>query len=122
MEKVSYRLHDEEDGVPRCPNCIGEIYDNVCDRCDVEFSEGDSESDMDEDDDEHDHDRENSDEWSDEAPEPVRLRYAQARPRGTRRARVDIATIEEVLGENEEIAHDHGHGEYSAFLHPQKLM
>lgn len=55
--------------------------------------------------DENDHDRENSDEWSDE--EPVRRPHHLARPRGTRRARVDIATIEEVLGEDEEGGHGH---------------
>ena len=100
VEKASYRLHDEEDGLTRCPNCLHEIYNEVCPRCDAEFSEDDIGSD--EEDDVHlDSDREDSDQWTDEEAERIH-RMSRGRPlnggEGRRRARVDIATIEEVLG------------------------
>lgn len=84
VEKVSYKLHDAEDETARCPQCLHEVYDGSCDNCGAEFSD-DEESDevmM----------GETSDGEGDEAAgRPVA---------GRRRAQVDIATIEEVLGDS----------------------
>lgn len=39
VERETYRIFDQDDGIPRCPECLGEIDGNVCDVCDIEFSE-----------------------------------------------------------------------------------
>lgn len=78
----------------------------MCDYCDAEFSEDDNASDYDIDPD----DRDNSGGLSDE--EGGRQHRLGARGAGgiagRRRAQVDIATIEEVLGEDEEGSHTNG--------------
>lgn len=85
VEKASYRLFDDEDDTARCPQCLHEVFESACDNCGAEFSdeEGDNDSVM-------------FDDMTDEDG------YAgmNATPGGRRRAQVDIATIEEVLGDS----------------------
>lgn len=101
VENTTYRLHDQEDGTSRCPNCLHEVYHNICDYCDAEFSEDEDGSDEDDID-----DPENSDGWSDEDRQAL---FGAAGGRGgRRRAQVDIATIEEVLGEDDDAGQSEG--------------
>ena len=39
VEKDSYKIFDESDGVDRCPNCLAEIDQGACVGCGAEFSE-----------------------------------------------------------------------------------
>ncbi|ODN99617.1 hypothetical protein L198_03461 [Cryptococcus wingfieldii CBS 7118] len=39
VDPQSHKLHDEADGIWRCPECLGEIADGACLGCELEFSE-----------------------------------------------------------------------------------
>lgn len=103
VESATYRLRDEEDGgTDRCPSCLHEIYDNMCDSCGAEFSEHESDDDMGSatyDNDNNDPSDDEDDDDNAEHPPAVRVGRAVG---GRRRAHVDIATIEEVLGDTDD--------------------
>jgi hypothetical protein len=90
-DRQTYRLRDEEDGTDRCPACLHEIYQNHCEYCDAEFSGSDVSDDF-------EIDTLSVTDEEEIAPTPNR-RHRGRRARG---ARVDIASIEEVLGDSED--------------------
>jgi hypothetical protein len=78
-DRKTYKLHDEEDDTYRCPNCLHEVCDDRCDHCDAEFS-GSDEDDF----------------------EIGAIEFEEDGVGGIRRrgARVEIAHVEDVLGDN----------------------
>jgi len=88
-DRQTYKLHDEEDDTYRCPACLHEIYDDRCDHCDAEFSGSDDNDDFE------------IGELEFEGDDVVGARAGGLRIR-RRGARVNIAHVDEVLGDSEE--------------------
>jgi hypothetical protein len=104
-ERTSYRLHDVSDDIERCPSCLFEICENVCEHCQAEFSGDDNDDSLvdftdDELDELHLGNMEDGGVQAGDRAGGGRVR-ARRIGGGARRARVDIATIEEVLGDGQ---------------------
>jgi hypothetical protein len=84
-DRQTYKLHDEEDDTYRCPACLHEIYDDRCDHCDAEFSGSDD-----------------NDEFEMGDLEFEEDDVVGGRAGGMRRARVNIAHVDEVFGDSED--------------------
>lgn len=86
-DRKTYKLHDEDDNIDRCPACLHEVEETRCNNCNAEFS-------GEEDDDEFEFE-----EMDFEEDDIVGSRAGGLRRRG---ARVNIAHVDEVFGDSED--------------------